>query len=215
MASNEAREYVNALGILDDYFTRAALRDAFDAGAQSRDAEVERLTQVNANLRSNVEHAMQANERLQTSFREEHDLVEVLQQREIDAAQKDWAEKKRAHPQGVSVTLEHPVAQCPFPGCDITTVHNLKEHPDGYHWAAEHDLWDEQSFVAGPGYRVHPNLDSLVRKVACPACLSKPDYYCTAPTNTGRRDVAWVHLSRELALIEVQRRERLKAAGTP
>ena len=58
------------------------------------------------------------------------------------------------HPEALPVTLERPVGQCPFPGCDITTVHNLKAHPDGYHWAAEHDLWDEQRFVAGPGYKV-------------------------------------------------------------
>lgn len=56
---------------------------------------------------------------------------------------------------------------------------------------------------------------ALVRKVACPACLAKPDYYCTAPTGTGRRDVAWVHLSREMAWEEAQRQARLKAAGNP
>lgn len=56
---------------------------------------------------------------------------------------------------------------------------------------------------------------SIIRKVSCPACLAKPDCYCTAPTSTGRRDVAWVHLSRELALVEAQRQERLKAAGDP
>lgn len=30
----------------------------------------------------------------------------------------------------------------------------------------------------------------------CPACNAKPGQFCTTPTNTGRRDVTWTHVSR-------------------
>lgn len=31
----------------------------------------------------------------------------------------------------------------------------------------------------------------------CPACNAKPGNPCTTPTNTGRRDVKWIHSARE------------------
>lgn len=34
---------------------------------------------------------------------------------------------------------------------------------------------------------------------ACPACNAEPHHPCNAPTNTGRRDVKWVHYAREEA----------------
>lgn len=40
------------------------------------------------------------------------------------------------------------VLTCPYPGCDIPLAHNLLQHPSGARWAAEHDLWDGQLFVA-------------------------------------------------------------------
>lgn len=33
--------------------------------------------------------------------------------------------------------------------------------------------------------------------VRCPACNAGPSVKCNAPTNTGRRDVEWVHHARE------------------
>jgi len=33
--------------------------------------------------------------------------------------------------------------------------------------------------------------------VVCDACFAKPGKVCSQPTNVGRRDVAWFHLSRE------------------
>ena len=37
-------------------------------------------------------------------------------------------------------------------------------------------------------------------RVACPNCQAPAGELCTAPTNTGRREVKWVHSSREHAL---------------
>lgn len=34
--------------------------------------------------------------------------------------------------------------------------------------------------------------------IQCPACLAKAGHPCTQPTDTGRRDVAWIHLSRSI-----------------
>ena len=31
----------------------------------------------------------------------------------------------------------------------------------------------------------------------CPVCNARPGWPCTAPTDTGRRVVAWMHMSRE------------------
>ncbi len=33
----------------------------------------------------------------------------------------------------------------------------------------------------------------------CPACNARANKRCTAPTNTGRREVKWVHYAREQA----------------
>jgi hypothetical protein len=33
--------------------------------------------------------------------------------------------------------------------------------------------------------------------VTCPNCQAQPGRRCSQPTDTGRRDVAWVHLARE------------------
>lgn len=33
--------------------------------------------------------------------------------------------------------------------------------------------------------------------VSCPSCGARAGQSCNAPTETGRRDVRWVHLSRE------------------
>ena len=33
--------------------------------------------------------------------------------------------------------------------------------------------------------------------VPCPACQAQPDEWCSAPADTGRRDVRWVHYARE------------------
>lgn len=35
--------------------------------------------------------------------------------------------------------------------------------------------------------------------VSCPNCNARPGEPCNVPTETGRRDVGWVHLSREAA----------------
>ena len=42
--------------------------------------------------------------------------------------------------------------------------------------------------------------------VACPACDADVYQPCTAPTDTGRRKVAWTHLSRDARASE-QRKE--------
>lgn len=42
------------------------------------------------------------------------------------------------------------------------------------------------------------------RNKECPNCHSKPGEACTQPTDTGRRPVAWVHLSR---LVEVKEKK--------
>ena len=41
-----------------------------------------------------------------------------------------------------------PLSERRYPGCDIPLAHNLLQHPSGARWAAEHDLWDGQLFVA-------------------------------------------------------------------
>lgn len=38
----------------------------------------------------------------------------------------------------------------------------------------------------------------------CPACFAKPGDKCTRPTDTGRVDVSWVHLSRSDKSIEAE-----------
>lgn len=42
------------------------------------------------------------------------------------------------------------------------------------------------------------------RSVPCPACQAKAGEKCTAPTDTGRRPVEWVHLAREVAADEAE-----------
>lgn len=32
--------------------------------------------------------------------------------------------------------------------------------------------------------------------IACPVCQARPTFRCTAPTNTGRKEVAWLHAGR-------------------
>ena len=41
--------------------------------------------------------------------------------------------------------------------------------------------------------------DAAALTVACPACFSSIGEQCTAPTETGRRHVAWTHYSRQAA----------------
>lgn len=43
----------------------------------------------------------------------------------------------------------------------------------------------------------------LFRSVICPACNAQPGRPCTQPTNTGRREVSWVHDAREAAYHEI------------
>lgn len=41
-----------------------------------------------------------------------------------------------------------------------------------------------------------------IRQVPCPNCQAPSGERCTQPTDTGRRDVAWVHLARSSSAIE-------------
>lgn len=43
-----------------------------------------------------------------------------------------------------------------------------------------------------------PTVDEVeaARQRTCPVCHAKPGRRCTAPTDTGRRPVEWLHLSR-------------------
>lgn len=37
----------------------------------------------------------------------------------------------------------------------------------------------------------------IIKARVCPVCNAQPGQACTTPTDTGRRIVNWVHLSRE------------------
>lgn len=46
--------------------------------------------------------------------------------------------------------------------------------------------------------------DAAAQAVGCPACQAQPQRYCTVPTDRGRREVTWAHLSRITAAKEAQ-----------
>lgn len=42
-----------------------------------------------------------------------------------------------------------------------------------------------------------PDMNPMYRAVQCPVCGAPPTRPCNVPTDTGRRDVGWVHFKRE------------------
>jgi hypothetical protein len=48
---------------------------------------------------------------------------------------------------------------------------------------------------------------SEAQSVLCPVCQARPGHPCTQPTDTGRRNVGWVHKTREFAWRSTQRQD--------
>lgn len=65
------------------------------------------------------------------------------------------------------------------------------------------------SYSGHPKLKITPNAEREAARgsvppieSACPNCQAKPESPCTAPTDTGRREVRWFHHARVSAALD-------------